>query len=234
MADSPEAKTWNPQSIWDKLVESVQSDVTKIQKEAGKPRRQKLPGTRSGQIVKFEIAGSLDGFIVVGVYEDGRCGEVFGRLGQGGSFAHGMFESFCKAFSVMLQWGVPLEKAIGSFKNLAFDPAGFAKVAEGSTDADIKSCKSVVDLMMRILEWLFPSENGYKLRTYQQQRVEFDNGVAEVLHHEDDMSVDEAKDLTKKLGAAEMCPECHGLSVIQDGKCKRCTNCGFSSGGCGG
>jgi ribonucleoside-diphosphate reductase alpha chain len=234
VADSPEAHKWNANAIWDKLVKSVDSNVDRIKHEASKPRRQKLPGTRSGQIVKFEIAGSLDGFIVVGVYPDGRCGEVFGRLGQGGSFAHGMFESFCKAFSVMLQWGVPLEKAIDSFKNLAFDPAGFVKVAEGTSDADIKSCKSVVDLMMRILEWLFPAENGSRLRTHKETKLELDNGVAEIIHSQQDMGVAEAESFTKKLGAAEMCPECHSLSVIQDGKCKRCTNCGFSNGGCGG
>lgn len=234
MADSPETQKWNANSIWTKLVESIEDNIVKIKKDASQPRRQKLPGSRNGQIIKFEIAGSLDGFIVVGIYPDGRCGEVFGRLGQGGSFAHGMFESFCKAFSVMLQWGVPLQKAIDSFKNLAFDPAGFVKVAEGHTDADIKSCKSVVDLMMRILEWLFPVENGSRLRTYKDSKLELENGVAEILHLQEDINIDNQETLLKKLGAAEMCPECHSLSVIQDGKCKRCTNCGFSNGGCGG
>jgi len=234
MADSPETQKWNANSIWEKVVESIDGNIARIKKEASKPRRQKLPGTRNGQIVKFEIAGSLDGFIVVGIYPDGRCGEVFGRLGQGGSFAHGMFESFCKAFSVMLQWGVPLQKAIDSFKNLAFDPAGFVKVAEGTTDADIKSCKSVVDLMMRILEWLFPAENDSRLRSYTDTKLELENGVAEILHEQDPTVNEDVDYLVKKLGSAEMCPECHSLSVIQDGKCKRCTNCGFSNGGCGG
>jgi ribonucleoside-diphosphate reductase alpha chain len=134
----------------------------------------------------------------------------------------------------MLQWGVPLQKAIDSFKNLAFDPAGFVKVAEGTTDADIKSCKSVVDLMMRILEWLFPAENDSRLRSYTDTKLELENGVAEILHEQDPTVNEDVDYLVKKLGSAEMCPECHSLSVIQDGKCKRCTNCGFSNGGCGG
>jgi len=234
MADSPEAQKWNANAIWERLVGSIEKDIEKVKSEASKPRRQKLPGTRAGQIVKFEIAGALDGFIVVGIYPDGRCGEVFGRLGQGGSFAHGMFESFCKAFSVMLQWGVPLEKAIDSFKNLAFDPAGFVRVAEGTSETDIKSCKSVVDLMMRILEWLFPADNGFRLRSYTNEKLELENGIAEVLHSSEEVKIEDPEKLMKKLGAAEMCPECHSLSVIQDGKCKRCTNCGFSNGGCGG
>lgn len=233
-ADSPEAQRWSANSIWDNLVKSVESNINSIKETASQPRRRKLPGSRNGQIIKFEIAGSLDGFIVVGTYPDGRCGEVFGRLGQGGSFAHGMFESFCKAFSVMLQWGVPLQKATDSFKNLAFDPAGFVKVAEGSTDADIKSCKSVVDLMMKILEWLFPLENGSRLRGQAEPNLEIDNGTIKLLHCQEQSAFEDPEGLLKKLGAAEMCPECHGLSVIQDGKCKRCTNCGFSSGGCGG
>lgn len=232
LADSPEANRWKADSIWSQLNQGVVSQIDDVRKDASKPRRKKLPGQRAGQIVKFDIGGTLDGFLIIGTYPDGRCGEVFGRLGRCGSFAHGMFESFCKAFSVMLQWGVPLDKAIASFKNLAFDPAGFARVGEGSTDSDVKSCKSVVDLMMRILEWLFPANQNFTLRGGQYR--DFD-GVGAGITVNFDAEQDVSSSVIKHdLGSAEMCPECHSLSVIQDGRCKRCINCGFSDGGCGG
>jgi ribonucleoside-diphosphate reductase alpha chain len=232
-SDSPEAKKWDAHHIWKTLVSTVDSNVASIKKEASKPRRRKLPGTRAGQIVKFDLGGQIDGFIVAGIYPDGRCGEVFGRLGQGGSFAHGMFESFCKAFSVMLQWGVPLPDAIKAFKNTAFDPAGFVRVAEGDSSIDIKSCKSVVDLMMKMLEWLFPEQTGYRLREYSNEIPPIEGVSIQAIPREEE-EWDTPPATKDKLSSAEMCPECHALAVIQDGKCKRCTSCGFSNGGCGG
>ncbi len=234
-ADDPEAAKWNPQIIWDEMVAAVKGSAEDIRKDASKPRRRKMPGRRAGQIIKFEIGGSLDGFLIIGTYPDGRCGEVFGRLGKCGSFAHGMFESFCKAFSVMLQWGVPLDKAIGSFRNLAFDPSGFVRVGDSAEETDVKSCKSVVDLMMRILEWLFPVDNNYRLRGTQGSPDWLQEGERVTVLGAAAAGESPRIDKTPSdLGAAEMCPECHSLSVIQDGKCKRCINCGFSNGGCGG
>lgn len=233
-ADSPEAERWKPEGIWEKISEGVGGEVEAVRKEASKPRRRKMPGRRSGQIIKFEIGGQLDGFLIIGTYPDGRCGEVFGRLGKCGSFAHGMFESFCKAFSVMLQWGVPLDKAIGSFRNLAFDPSGFARVGDMGEATDVKSCKSVVDLMMRILEWLFPADNGYRLKgTPGDPNCLHEGESATLLDIAEAPVVAGGGRVTGDLGAAEMCPECHSLSMIQDGKCKRCVNCGWSGGGCG-
>ena len=234
-SDSPEAERWKAESMFRKLVEQAEAGVLEIQKEASKPRRRKLPGRRDGTIVKFVVGGQMEGFLVVGIYPDGRCGEVFGRLGQGGSFSHGMFESFCKAFSVMLQWGVPLPNAIASFRNTAFDPAGFARVGETNDQIDIKSCKSVVDLMMKMLEWLFPEDNNFRLRDRTGETFESEESHAHIEHAGDDNGYNHKEEnLKKALSAAEMCPSCGSLSLIQDGKCKRCSSCGYSGGGCGG
>lgn len=97
----------------------------------------------------------------------GTCGEVFGRLGQVGSFASGMFEAYCKLLSTALQFGVPLKEVVKGFRNYSFEPSGFCRVGD-DTDADtcteIRSCASVVDLIAKILAWLFPESNGYRLR----------------------------------------------------------------------
>jgi len=241
-SDTPEGQKWAVQNIWKELVQSVEGTTAALIAEASIPKRRKLEGRRWSQVVKFQISGStqMEGFLIVGIYQDGTCGEVFGKLGQGGSFGHGMFESFCKAFSVMLQWGVPFNQATATFKHTAFDPSGWAQVYDPDSEdgkTDIRSCKSVVDLMMKILEWLFPKETGYKIRGLQTSQVHL--GDAQVITEKAlALPAPSEKQVTEdeieiSYGSAEMCPECHGLTMIQDGKCKRCLNCG-AGGGCGG
>ena len=247
--NSPESQKWIVDNIWKKTVESIETKTNEIVAKASVPRRKKLEGRRWSQVVKFGIAGqgNLEGFLIVGMYPDGTCGEVFGKLGQGGSFAHGMFESFCKAFSVMLQWGVPFPQAIGTFKSMAFDPSGFTKVGDPDSEhsrADIKSCKSVVDLVMQILKWMFPEENSYKIRDLQSSEIHLTSTLVAdqrpammpptlgAPYGEQRPTVTKVEEID--LGAAETCPDCGSLSVIQDGRCRKCTHCGYSSGGCGG
>lgn len=117
--------------------------------------------------MKFSVGGQLTGYLTVGVYADGTCGEVFGRLGQVGSFASGMFEAYCKLLSTALQFGVPLKEVVKGFRNYSFEPSGFCRVGddtEADTCTEIRSCASVVDLIAKILAWLFPESNGYRLR----------------------------------------------------------------------
>lgn len=230
----PEGRRWQLDNVWNGAVEACQEEVSRIKTDAAKPFRRKLPGLRTAQVVKFDIGSQLDGFLIVGLYPDGTCGEVFGRLGQGGSFAHGMFESFCKAFSAMLQWGVPLDQALKSFKNTAFDPAGFVKVGDSGDYLDVRSCKSVVDLMMQILSWLFPASNSYVLRDFGGVAVQAQIGDAKITL-EPGQSISTAMDGpgSGDLSSAETCPVCHSLSLIQDGKCRRCRNCDYTGGGCG-
>ena len=239
-SSSPEGQKWEVQNVWNNTIKAVSATVDAISLAASKPKRRKLPGRRWSQVVKFGVSGTgtMEGFLILGIYSDGTCGEIFGKLGQGGGFPHGIFESFCKAFSVMLQWGVPLPEAINTFKGIAFDPAGLARVYDPDSDrgmtTDIKGCKSVIDLLMQILAWMFPAENGHKIRGIESSEVTLDNMIVTV---EEPKETQEAKLLAETtmvdLSSAEVCPECGSLSMIQDGKCKRCTNCG-AGGGCGG
>lgn len=234
--ETPESRRWKVENIWSEVIGSVTKQVDEIVAKASIPKRKKLSGRRWAQVVKFEIASQtpMEGFLIVGIYPDGRCGEVFGRLGQGGSFGHGMFESFCKSFSGMLQWGIPFEKAIEMFKNTAFDPSGFTSVYDPDSErgkTDIRSCRSVVDLMMKILEWMFPEERNYCIRGIDSNEVVLDNN--KVTFEEVDEEGRETKTKKINFGAAEQCPSCAAMALIPDGTCKRCFNCGFSGGGCG-
>ena len=240
-SSSPESQRWTTDQVWKTITSSIQEQADEIVQKASVPKRRKLHDRRWSQVVKFGIAGqgNLEGYLIVGVYPDGTCGEVFGKLGQGGSFAHGMFESFCKAFSVMLQWGVPFQQATSTFRSMAFDPSGFVKVGDPDSEhgrADIKSCKSVIDLVMQILKWMFPEENKFRIRELESSKLELGTATIEI-SEATEITANPGKSKSNQpvdLSSAETCPECGSLSVIQDGRCRKCTHCGYSSGGCGG
>lgn len=230
--DTPEGRKWNPDAVWEGLVESVREQVQKVVKESSKPRRIKLPGRRVSQTLKFTVGGNLmEGFLTIGVYPDGTCGEVFGKVNQSGSFANGMFESFCKAFSIALQYGVPLSSLIESFRYTAFEPSGFTKVGDTEGHAEsIKTCKSVVDAMMQTLEWLFPPETGGRIIALENPNHPHNpppNPVAVEAAHS------APSPRSRKDRSAESCPKCGSLAYVHDGKCRSCRDCGFKDGGCG-
>ncbi len=236
MVDTPETRLRKPAAVWQRLVDESDAAIKDVIAEASKPKQRKLPGRRQAQTVKFSIGGILTGFITVGVYPDGTCGEIFGRLGQVGSFASSMFEAKCKEMSESLQWGKPLSVIIESNRGFAFEPSGFCKVGDdGDTGVfdGIKSCSSVIDLMAKILEWLFPAENDYRLR---------DVGAAPMLTIASPSPVPagsatvRAKPTVSKAASAAsatMCPRCTNLTYVPDGHCKKCRSCGYQDGGCG-
>jgi ribonucleoside-diphosphate reductase alpha chain len=246
--DTPEGRKFTPPEVWKKLVESVSERTRAIVTDASKPRRTRLPGRRTGQIVKFRI-DNLDGYLQIGIYPDGRCGEVFGTVGQGGSFANGMFTAFCKSFSTSLQYGVPLKELTESFRYMSFDPSGFCKVGDATPDggaSEIHTAKSVIDLMVQILDWLFPDGylkdlGGCDATLTKHPRGETDaNSVSVSSVPFCFTSVQSAKSDNDGWGRTDVaaqtamsCPRCHSLAYVRDGHCRTCRNCGYKDGGCG-
>jgi ribonucleoside-diphosphate reductase alpha chain len=113
-------------------------------KETARPRRERLPDTRQSLTHKFNVAGH-EGYITVGLYPDGRPGELFITMAKEGSTVGGLMDSFGTAISLALQYGVPLEVLVNKFSHSRFDPMGH------TTNPDIKIAKSVVDYIFR---WL--------------------------------------------------------------------------------
>lgn len=257
MIDTPETRKFKADYIWEELVQAGQSAINEIVAEASMPRKRDLPGRRLSQTVKFSVGGQITGYLTVGVYPNGTCGEVFGRLGQVGSFASGMFEAYCKLLSTALQFGVPLSEVIKGFRNYTFDPAGFCRVGDDSEDGtckDIRSCSSVVDLIAKILAWLFPQENGNRLRDVFTGPVDIPSvgkvltsteySSSPALLHAQKCTTNDTPQLVidalpsptqalPSLNGAAICPQCSSLGYVQDGKCKSCRNCGYKDGGCG-
>ncbi len=125
------------------LSTSTESDKAAA-RQVAVPRRERLPDTRQSITHKFSIAGH-EGYITVGLYEDGRPGEMFVTMAKEGSTIGGLMDCFGTAVSMSLQYGVPLEVYVGKFSHTRFEPMGHTK------NPEIRIAKSIVDYIFR---WL--------------------------------------------------------------------------------
>jgi ribonucleoside-diphosphate reductase alpha chain len=112
------------------------------------PRRERLPDTRRSVTHKFSVAGH-EGYITVGLYDDGRPGELFITMAKEGSTIGGLMDAFGTAVSIALQYGVPLELLVRKFSYMRFEPMGH------TPNPDIRIASSVVDYIFRWLGMTF-------------------------------------------------------------------------------
>lgn len=124
-----------------------------------KPRRERLPDTRRSLTHKFSVAGH-EGYITVGMFEDGRPGELFITMAKEGSTIGGLMDAFGTSVSMSLQYGVPLEDYVRKFSHMRFEPQGHTK------NPDIRIAKSLIDYIFRWLGITFLP--GYKEATQGQ------------------------------------------------------------------
>jgi ribonucleoside-diphosphate reductase alpha chain len=106
------------------------------------PRRRRLPNDRVEVGRKFQV-GDYEGYIHVGLYEDGTPGDIFVDIAKEGTTLAGLMNSFMIAVSLGLQYGVPLEVYVSKFAHMRFEPSG------QTNDADIRVAKSIVDYVFR-------------------------------------------------------------------------------------
>src|SRR5439155_4130770 len=122
-----------------------------------RPLRKRLPAERTALTHKFEVGGH-EGYITVGLYEDGAPGEIFLRMAKEGSTVSGLMDSFATAVSLALQYGVPLPALVDKFSHTRFDPQGFTR------NPEIPIAKSVMDYIFRWLASRFlPSDEQDRL-----------------------------------------------------------------------
>jgi len=107
-----------------------------------RPMRRRLPDTRASITHKFNIAGH-EGYLTVGLYEDGMPGELFITMAKEGSTIGGLMDSLGTAVSVALQYGVPVQSLVNKFTHQRFEPAGM------TSNRDIPFAKSLVDYIFR-------------------------------------------------------------------------------------
>ncbi len=108
-------------------------------------RRRTLPVTRRSVTHKFTIAGH-EGYLTVGLFEDERPGEIFIKMSKEGSTLSGLIQGFCRAFSLALQYGLPLRDAVDRFRGMRFEPMG------PTNNPQIPEAFSILDYVARYLE----------------------------------------------------------------------------------
>ena len=127
------------------------------------PTRHRMPDTRMSLTHKFEIAGH-EGYITVGMFEDGQPGELFITMSKEGSTIGGLMDTVGTLTSIALQYGVPLQSLVKKFAYQRFEPSGFTK------NPDIRNATSITDYVFRWLGCQFIK--GYKEATSPESRPE--------------------------------------------------------------
>lgn len=162
--------------------------------------------------------GGQEGYLTVGLYDDGLPGEVFIRMAKEGSTVSGLMDSFATAVSLALQYGVPLPVLCGKFSHMRFEPSGW------TGNASIGYAKSLMDYIFRWLELRF-------LKGEQGKLFEF-LPAAPIPQAQTATSVVPGLAGIVELGDSLVCHFCGSLMVRNGGPCYRCLACGATSGGC--
>lgn len=213
-----------------------------------RPTRRRLGDERRSLTHKFSIGGQ-EGFITVGLYDDGQPGELFITMSKQGSVLSGLMDSFAVSISLALQYGVPLAHLVNKFSHVRFEPSGFTK------NAQIPIAKSIIDYIFRWLAVKFLSREdqlrvGIHLETDIEEvaSVVTPNPLAEQLPpatvqlpratHEvnEDQQMTLTFDASRQAklafdvtGDAPTCGTCGGI-MVRSGTCYKCMGCGSTSG----
>ena len=118
-----------------------------------RPVRKKLSDERNALTHKFDIAGH-EGYITVGLFEDGQPGEIFLVMAKEGSTISGFADAFAQAISYALQYGVPLQVLVDKFSHARFEPSGMTK------NPEVRFAKSIVDYIFRWMATKFMSKQA--------------------------------------------------------------------------
>ena len=215
------------------MVEALRARKTR---PAGPPTavRYKLADERASFTHKFSIGGH-EGYITVGLYENGAPGEIFVRMAKEGSVIAGLMDSFATAVSLSLQHGVPLQVLVDKFRGTRFEPSGF------TGNQEIPIATSIMDYLFRWLNIRFPADGLFVERHPAARLAQLDLPRVPLM----------AKDFLDKaaVGAVDPAsisvevkdrawvqetdaPPCHecGTLMVRNGACHKCPNCGSTSG----
>jgi len=139
-----------------KRILELEQELATLRSRIDQPVRHRMPDTRSSMTHRFEIAGH-EGYITVGLYEDGQPGELFITMSKEGSTIGGLMDTVGTLTSIALQYGVPLESLVKKFAYQRFEPSGFTR------SPHIRHATSITDYVFRWLACEFIE--GYKEAT---------------------------------------------------------------------
>jgi len=235
-------------SALDTRVNELETEVARLQAEAGKPLRRRLSDTRQALTHKFDIAGH-EGYLTVGLFDDGQPGELFITMAKEGSTIGGLMDSIGTLTSIAFQYGVPLDALVKKFAHQRFEPSGFTK------NPEIRNASSIIDYVFRWLAFQFMPGYRETITGNRNQPELVMPGLAEEIKKKVNRPVPElaitsdtdiielkpgtghkherrASALTQMITNqqdAPTCPNC-GNVVVRNGACYKCLNCGESLG----
>jgi len=241
-----------------KRILELEEELTTLRGKIDKPLRHRMPDTRMSLTHRFEIAGH-EGYITVGLYEDGQPGELFITMSKEGSTIGGLMDTVGTLTSIALQYGVPLESLAKKFAYQRFEPSGFTK------NPDIRNATSITDYVFRWLACQFIK--GYKEATSpsrsqtelplkeigEMEKKALNRPVSDLARTGEKELIDvitsdsrndgepqvagngssHADRVQEALGNMFMdiiCSHCGSDKVIRAGACGVCTECGTSQG----
>src|SRR5216117_2715874 len=250
--------TAEPEDLQKRILR-LEEEIAMLRSRLDQPIRHRMPDTRISLTHRFEIAGH-EGYITVGLYEDGQPGELFITMSKEGSTIGGLMDTVGTLTSIALQYGVPLESLVKKFAYQRFEPSGFTK------NPDISHATSITDYVFRWLACEFIK--GYKEAT-SPNRAQPDLPLKEIAEIEKKALNRPVTDLARTgekevidvitnhpssdpttagqggngnghadrvmvaLGSIFMgitCSVCGSDKVIRAGACGVCTDCGTSQG----
>jgi ribonucleoside-diphosphate reductase alpha chain len=202
------SKPKTPESI-----ENLSMQATTLGSDSNRAAiRRRLPDERHSLTHHFSIGGQ-EGYVTIGLYEDGMPGEMFIRMAKEGSTVSGLMDSFATAISLALQYGVPLQVLCDKLSHTRFEPSGW------SGNPKIGYAKSLMDYLFRWLELRFlRGEQGILFELHPTAEAK-----------EAPSTVTEALGEVVALGDAPACKICGSL-MVRNGSCYRCLECGSTSG----
>jgi ribonucleoside-diphosphate reductase alpha chain len=190
------------------------------------PVRRKLPDERRAITHKFDIQGH-EGYITVGLFEDGQPGEIFLVMAKEGSTISGFADAFAQAISYALQYGVPLQALVDKFSHVRFEPSGMTR------NPEIRFAKSIVDYIFRWMASKFLSTEaqfyaGVNGRELDEGRAANDGAAAAATQAAKPSAANPHSTIQNQEDAPP-CSTC-GAIMIRSGACYKCVNCGNTSG----
>ncbi len=231
-------------------IEELEAELAQLRKQSGQPLRRRLSDTRTAITHKFDIAGH-EGYLTVGLFDDGLPGELFITMSKEGSTIGGLMDGIGTLTSLALQYGVPLEALVKKFAHVRFEPSGFTK------NVEIRNAYSITDYVFRWMGLQFVP--GYRESSVQgrnqpelaipglleELKKKLNRPVPDLPVAADDAILSiksnngrgNGHQAVRKLNDsiahfqqdAPTCPNC-GNVVVRNGACYKCLNCGESLG----
>ena len=195
--------------------------------------RKRLPLDRTEVGRKFQV-GDHEGYIHVGLYDDGSPGDIFVDIAKDGTTMAGLMNSLCLAVSMGLQYGVPPEVYVSKLSHMRFEPSGL------TNDADIRTAKSIVDYIFRWFgkRFLTPEQQeeagilSPEVKARLAERYAAGGGANGEAAATADPAEAPPPGQTALFNSWEDAVECArcGGRMVRTGSCYTCRDCGTNTG----